>query len=96
VYVRDVARANLLALDKGGGEAFCIATGRGASVNALYRGLADIAGHEVEIVRVPKRPGDIYLSYFDCRKAEEQLGWKAETSLEDGLRLTVDYFRAGV
>jgi UDP-glucose 4-epimerase len=94
VFVRDVARSNLLALDRGGGQAFCIATGRGASVNALYRGLADIVGHEVEVVRAPKRPGDIYLSYFDCRKAEEQLGWKPETSLEDGLRLTVDYFRA--
>ena len=95
VYVRDVARANLLALAEGGGEAFCIATGRGVSVNALYRGLADIVGREVEIVRTPKRPGDIYLSYFDCRKAEEQLGWKAETGLDEGLRLTVDYFRAG-
>ncbi len=94
VYVGDVARANLLALDKGSGEAFCIGTGRGASVNALYRCLADIVGHEVEIVRAPKRPGDIYLSYFDCRKVEQQLGWKAATSLEDGLRMTVDYFRA--
>jgi UDP-glucose 4-epimerase len=94
VFVRDVARANLLALAEGGGEAFCIGTGRGASVNALYRGLADIVGREVEIIRAPKRSGDIYLSYFDCRKAEVRLGWKAETSLEEGLRLTVDYFRA--
>jgi UDP-glucose 4-epimerase len=93
VYVRDVARANLLALAAGGGQAFCIGTGRGVSVNALYRGLVDIIGHEVEIARAPKRPGDIYLSYFDCRKAEEYLGWKAETGLEEGLRLTVDYFR---
>jgi UDP-glucose 4-epimerase len=96
VFVRDVARANLLALGRGGGEAFCIGTGRGVSVNALYRGLVDIVGREVEVVRAPKRSGDIYLSYFDCRKAEEQLGWKPETSLEDGLRLTVDYFRARV
>jgi UDP-glucose 4-epimerase len=93
VYVRDVARANLLALADGSGQAFCIATGRGVSVNALYRGLANIIGHEVEIVQAPKRSGDIYLSYFDCRKAEEQLGWKAETGLEEGLNLTVDYFR---
>jgi len=96
VYVRDVAQANLLALTRGGGEAFCIATGKGISVNSLYRRLAGIVGHSVEVVRAPKRPGDIYLTYFDCRKAEEQLGWKAETDLEEGLRLTVDYFRASV
>ena len=93
VYVRDVARANLLALAGGSGEAFCIGAGRGVSVNALYRSLVDVVGREVEIVRAPKRPGDIYLSYLDCRKAEEHLGWKAETGLEEGLRLTVDYFR---
>jgi UDP-glucose 4-epimerase len=93
VYVRDVARANLLALLRGSGEAYCIATGQGTSVNALYRGLADIIGHEVEIIQAPKRPGDIYLSYFDCDKAERQLNWKAKTSLEAGLRLTVNYFR---
>jgi UDP-glucose 4-epimerase len=93
VYVRDVARANLLALTRGGGEAYCIATGQGVSVNGLYKGLADIVGHEVEIVQAPRRPGDIYLSYFDCSKAEQQLSWKAETGLEEGLRLTVDHFR---
>jgi len=94
VYVGDVARANLLALTNGGGEAFCIATGRGTSVNGLYRGLVDSVGQDVEIVRAPKRPGDVYLTYFNCRKAEQQLGWKAEVGLEKGLRLTVDFFRA--
>lgn len=93
VYVRDVARANLLALTKGSGEAYCIGTGHGTSVNALYRGLADIIGHEVEVVHAPKRPGDIYLSYFDCKKAKEQLGWTAETGLQEGLGLTVEFFK---
>jgi UDP-glucose 4-epimerase len=93
VYVRDVARANRLALTRGCGEAYCIATGQGTSVNALYRGLADIVGREAEIVHAPKRPGDIYLSYFDCAKAEEELDWRAETVLKEGLRLTVEYFK---
>ncbi len=93
VYVGDVARANLLALTRGDGEAFCIATGKGTSVNALYRSLTEIIGHEVEIVHAPKRPGDVYLTYFDCSKAREQLGWEAEVPLEEGLRRTVEYFR---
>lgn len=93
VYVRDVARANLLALDAGSGEAYCIACGKGTSVNTLYRGLVNEIGHEVEIRRAPKRPGDIYLTYFDCSKACHELGWEAEVGLEEGLRLTVHYFR---
>ena len=92
VYVKDVARANLLALSAGGGEAYCIACGNGTSVNALYQGLVKEIGHEVTIQRAPKRPGDIDLTYFDCSKARRELGWKAEVALEEGLRLTVNYF----
>jgi UDP-glucose 4-epimerase len=93
VYVGDVARANLLSLDRGSGRAFCIATGQGTSVNALYRKLSDIAGLQVGIVHAPKRPGDIYLTYFDCTKSSRLLGWQPETGLQQGLQKTVDYFR---
>ena len=96
VYVGDVARANLLALTNGSGEVYCIACGKGTSVNALYRGLVNEIGHEVEIRRAPKRAGDIYLTYFDCSKASRELGWQAEIGLEEGLRLTVDFFRENV
>src|ERR1051325_7185593 len=93
VYVGDVARANLLALTAGDGEAYCVAYGKGTSVNVLYQSLVNEIGHEVEIKRALKRPGDIYVTYFDCTKALRELGWKAEVSLETGLRLTVDYFK---
>jgi UDP-glucose 4-epimerase len=93
VYVTDIARANLLALERGSGEAFCIASEQGTSVNALYRGLVDIIGHEVDIIHAPQRAGDIYLTYFDCSKAHQQLGWQPKVSMPEGLRLTVDYFR---
>jgi UDP-glucose 4-epimerase len=94
VYARDVARANLLALTRGSGQAYCIATGAGTSVNALYRGLADLIGKECEIVRAPKRPGDIYLTYFDCAKAARELDWRPQVDLHEGLRLTAEFFRA--
>ncbi len=96
VYVGDVARAFELALSRGTGQAYCIATGKGTSVNALYHGLVEIVGHAVEVVRAPKRPGDIYLTYFDPRRAAGQLGWQAETPLDEGLRKTVAYFEASL
>jgi UDP-glucose 4-epimerase len=93
VYVGDVARANLSAITAGNGEAYCIAYGKGTSVNAIYQSLVNEIGHEVEIRRAPKRPGDIYLTYFDCSKAQRELGWKTEVGFEEGLRLTVNYFK---
>jgi UDP-glucose 4-epimerase len=92
VYAGDVARANLLALDHGDNDIFCIATGKGTSVNEIYRALTKSIGQEVEIVRAPKRPGDIHLIYFDCSKAERLLGWKAQVSLEEGMQATVQFF----
>ena len=93
VYVGDVARANLLALTAGDGEAYCIANGRGTSVNVLYQSLVNEIGHEVDIHRAPKRPGDIYLSYFDCTKAHRELGWEPKVGIEEGMHLTVNRFR---
>jgi UDP-glucose 4-epimerase len=92
VFVGDVANANRLALHAGDGETYCIGYGQGTSVNTLYQSLVKEIGHEVEVRRAPKRPGDIYLTYFNCRKAHQELGWKAEVGLEEGLRRTVRYF----
>ncbi len=93
VYVEDVARANLLALEHGDNDIFCVGTGRGASVNELYRILEKITGYSPEIVRAPKRPGDIYLAYFDYSKAARVLGWQPQETLEEGIAKTVDFFR---
>lgn len=93
VFVEDVARANLLAIDRGDNDIFCIATGKGISVNEIYRALAKITSYEPEIVRAPKRPGDIYLAYFDCSKAAQILGWKPGLSTEQGIEKTVNFFR---
>ena len=93
VYVGDVARASLLALEHGDNDYFCIGTGKGTSVNELYQALTQLIGYQVEIVRAPKRPGDIYLTYFECSKAERLLGWKPQVTLEEGMRATVQFFR---
>ena len=92
VFVEDVARASLLALDKGDNDIFCIGTGKGTSVNEIYAALAKITGYSPEIVRAPKRPGDIHLAYFNCSKAGRVLGWKPEVSLDEGIGKTVEFF----
>jgi UDP-glucose 4-epimerase len=93
VYVGDVAHANLIALDKGDNNIFCIGTGKGTSVIAIYDALAQIIGYKPEIIHAPKRDGDIHLAYFDCRKANTILGWHPEVNLDEGIQATVDFFR---
>ena len=94
VYVGDCARANLLALESGDGQAYNVGTGVGTSINALFATLVQVTGREVEPRHGPRRPGDARHSYLDCRKIERDLGWRAEVSLHEGLRRTWQYFLA--
>jgi len=93
VFVEDVARANVQAFSAGDNEIFCIATGKPTSVNEIYETLVRITNYKAEIEKAPKRPGDLYMAYFDCSKAEKLLGWKPSVTFEEGARATVNYFR---
>jgi UDP-glucose 4-epimerase len=88
VHVGDCARANLVALDAGSGQAYNVGTGIGTSINALFRTLMEVSGRNVVPRRGPRRPGDARHSYLDCSRIERELGWRAEVSLHDGLEGT--------
>jgi UDP-glucose 4-epimerase len=92
VFVADVARANLAALERGSGEAYVIGTGIKTSVNEIYRALVAISGFEAPIERAPQRPGDARDAQFDAARARAQLGWAPSISLAEGIRQTYDYF----
>jgi UDP-glucose 4-epimerase len=77
----------------GHNESFCIGTGRAASINELYRILADLTGFEAPITRAAKRQGDIYKTFFDSNKAERILAWKPAVTFEAGVKATLDYLR---
>lgn len=96
VFVGDVARANLLALERGDGEIINIGTGIGTSVNALHRAIAAAVGADVEVQHAPKRAGDVYRCVFAIEKADAELGWQPQTQLESGINQTVEFFRAAV
>ena len=87
VYVGDVVRAALAAEGHEGGV-FNVGTGRETSVLDLYRTCARVAGVDAEPRFAPARRGDVLRSVVDPSAAERELGWRAERSLEEGLRET--------
>ena len=92
VYVEDVARANLLALEKGSGEAVNIATARDVRTRELLAAICRIMGKELKYTRGGPRPGDIRHSCLDNSKAARVLGWRPGFSLDEGLGRTVSWF----
>jgi len=93
VYVGDVVKANILCLENGDDEIFDIGTGKSASVNQLFSEMKQLTGYSKEPVYKPQRPGELIRSSLDVGKAKKKLGWKAETSLREGLKKTIDFFR---
>lgn len=93
VYVKDVAQANMLALERGSGTCFCIGTNRRTSVNEIYRALCEISGAQPPVTHAEKRPGDARDAQFAYALATGELGWEPRTALIDGMRETFDYFK---
>jgi UDP-glucose 4-epimerase len=93
VFVDDVARCNVLALDRGSGGSYVIGTGIRTSVNQLYRAFVEISGFEAPVEHAPKRAGDVRDAQFDAGLAKRELDWEAQVALLDGMRRTYEYFR---
>jgi UDP-glucose 4-epimerase len=105
VYVADVARANVLALEKDLPEKFTavnIGTGEPTDVNQLaeyMRNLCSAAaarvGRKVDVpapAHGPARAGDLRANLVNNTKAREILGWQPTVKVRDGLNETVDWF----
>jgi UDP-glucose 4-epimerase len=92
VYVADVARANLAALEHGSNSCYVIGTGARTSVNQIYDALVEVSGFRAPIERAPQRVGDARDAQFDSARARAELGWSPSTPLADGIRATYEYF----
>jgi len=93
VYVQDVVRANLLALDYPKAGIFNIGTGQETDVLTIYLKLQELTGSPLRPVHGPAKAGEQRRSVLDCHLARDLLGWQPETTLTTGLYHTVEAFR---
>jgi UDP-glucose 4-epimerase len=96
VYVEDVARAYLLAIESDlTDEVFNIGTGVQTSLNELCRVLLKLTGSSVEPeYRDARRVGNVQRRLAGVEKAEKMLGFRAEVPLEKGLRGLIEWRHA--
>lgn len=93
VFIADVVRANVLALDEKVSGAFNISTGIETDVNTIFRMLKEILKSTVSEVHGPAKAGEIQRSCISYQKFNQLTGWKPEVDLKKGLEITVEYFR---
>lgn len=89
VYVKDVISANLMAMKSTKTKIFNIGSGVETSVNELFKKLAALTNFKGVPEKADSIKGEVKRSCFDCSLAEKELGWKAKTTLYEGLKLTV-------
>ncbi len=93
IHVVDLAKAHVHAINrmfkhenKANYEVFNIGTGRGLSVMELVKTFEQVNNLKLNYQLVDRRAGDIVAVYADTTLANNDLGWKAESSVEETLR----------
>lgn len=94
VFVEDVADAFVRAARIGGSRYLNVGTGVETSILKLYELIVEATGTDVAPLMAAPRRGEQLRSCLDASAAREHLGWEAWTPLEEGLALTVDWFRS--
>ncbi len=92
IHVVDLAKAHVIALqriiegkNKTNYEVFNVGTGTGSTVLEVINSFEKVSGSSLNYKIVGRREGDIVAAYADTNKANNELGWKAESTLEDAM-----------
>ena len=93
IHVVDLAKAHVVALERllegknsQNYEVFNVGTGAGSSVLEVIRSFERVSGNKLNYTIVDRRAGDIISAFADTRKANEILGWKAESTLDQAMK----------
>jgi len=96
-YISNVVDANLRAVESGAavGQVINIANGESVTINHVFEKMRKLTGRtEVQPEYAPARTGDVRDSLADLTQARSLLGYSPKVDLEEGLRLTLDWWKA--
>jgi UDP-glucose 4-epimerase len=93
VYVKDIVKANLIALSKGNNDAFNIGTQVETTTMQLYNEICRQLGSELKPNIGEARLGDLHRSLLNYDKAKRILGWTPDYNLSSGIGETIQFFK---
>jgi len=93
VFVEDVVRANIIALERRIVGCYNISTGIETDINKIYKEISNLTGCKYQPQYDSPKKGELRRSVLSYTKAERELGWKPEINLISGLEKTVEYFK---
>ncbi len=98
IHVVDLAKAHVVALQRllnkenaENYEVFNLGTGKGSSVLEVIQSFEKVSGKKLNYEIAARRAGDIIQAYADTKKANEVLGWKAASTLDEAMKSAWDW-----
>lgn len=92
IHVVDLAKAHVIALKRllenqntSNYETFNLGTGTGSSVLEVINSFEKVSGQKLNYKIVDRREGDVISAYADTKKANNELGWKSQLTLDDAM-----------
>ncbi|MCM5662016.1 UDP-glucose 4-epimerase GalE [Galbibacter mesophilus] len=93
IHVVDLAKAHVVALErlienknKQNYEVFNVGTGTGSSVLEVIKSFEKVSDKKLNYKIVDRRQGDVIAAYADTTKANNELGWKAKSTLDEAMQ----------
>ncbi|MBU0619008.1 NAD-dependent epimerase/dehydratase family protein [Patescibacteria group bacterium] len=96
IYVADIVKANLVALNKNNSGIFNIGTAKETSINTIFRVLNNLTGSKTPENHGPAKDGEQQRSCLDWQKAKQELNWQPEVELAAGLAKTAEFFKSKI
>ena len=95
IHVVDLARGHVAAMKalNPGIKIYNLGTGKGTSVLEMVAAFEKTSGKKLPYEIAPRRAGDLAEVYANPKKAETELGWKTELTIDDAMKDTVNYLK---
>lgn len=98
IHVVDLAKAHVVALQRllnraneSNYEVYNLGTGKGSSVLEVINSFEKVSGNKLNYKIVNRRQGDVISAYADTTKANNVLGWKAKSTLDEAMKSAWDW-----
>lgn len=93
VYIDDVVDINEKVINHGDNQAYNVGTKNITTVNQIFEFVKKYTDYKGKPIYLPEKPGEVKINYLDNIKAKNELNWEPKTTINIGIKQTIEYFK---
>ncbi|MEN2994262.1 MAG: SDR family NAD(P)-dependent oxidoreductase [Thermodesulfovibrio sp.] len=92
-FIEDIAEATVLCLNLDGYKIMNLGNDRPVELIYVINLIEEFIGKKAKIEWQPRHPADIYTTWADITEAKKYIGWSPKVSIEEGIKITIEWFK---